>query len=421
MLRPIAVIRSTPRPWHRPQPHRDLRRAAVGGLAVALVLGMAALAGAAQEDDKDRTRPERGISIYTDYSGVVVGRDEPVRMDLTVDNKGRRDEDVHLKLTAVPKGWTAQLKSGVFTVTGVPVAAGKTRTVSFSAEPTKGLRAGSYVFQIDAVTADGALKDTQQITVTTRERGGGAGDLQITTSYPVLRGQSDARFEFSLDVNNKADKDRTVNLAVQLPEKWEGNFKPSFESKYITSLVIPANQSRSVSLELTPPREATAGEYPVTVRVSAGESRAEARLTVVLTGIYKLETRTPTGLLSTEAVTGKPTTVTLLVRNTGSAPNRNITFSSFKPENWKVEFKPEKIDALEPGAFQQVEATITPAAQALVGDYSVTLSANGEKASASSEFRVTVRAPRAWGWIGAGLIVGVIGGLGGLFAWLGRR
>ena len=33
----------------------------------------------------------------------------------------------------------------------------------------------------------------------------------------------------------------------------------------------------------------------------------------------------------------------------------NISFSSFKPENWKVEFKPEKIDALEPNALKQVE------------------------------------------------------------------
>jgi uncharacterized membrane protein len=51
----------------------------------------------------------------------------------------------------------------------------------------------------------------------------------------------------------------------------------------------------------------------------------------------------------------------------------------------------------------------------------VGLITNGEKSSATVEMRVTVRAPTAWGWVGVGLIIGVIGGLGGLFAWLGRR
>jgi len=109
------------------------------------------------------------------------------------------------------------------------------------------------------------------------------------------------------------------------------------------------------------------------------------------------------------------------VRNTGSAVNHNISLSSFKPENWKVTFKPEKIEALEPGAAKQVEATITPAANALVGDYSVSLSADGEKANKAVELRVSVTAPSAWGWIGTGLIAVVIGGMGGLFLWLGRR
>jgi uncharacterized membrane protein len=143
---------------------------------------------------------------------------------------------------------------------------------------------------------------------------------------------------------------------------------------------------------------------------------------VVLTGIYKLEAATPTGILSTEAVTGKPTTVSLLVKNTGSAVNRNVNLSSFKPENWKVEFKPEKLEALEPNQIKQVEATITPAATALVGDYSVGLMVDGEKSSSKTvEMRVTVKAPTAWGWIGVGLIAVVIAGMGGLFAWLGRR
>ena len=394
-----------------------------GLLLLALVLVLPALGQAADEPAKRDDRPERGIGIYSDYSGVVVPVGETVRMDLTVENKGKRDETVALDLASVPKGWKASLKGGAFTVTGVAIPDGKSRTLTFTAEPDKGAGPGTYPFVIEGVAADGKLKATYTINVTARERGRmGAADIQITTSYPVLRGQTDATFEFSLDVANKSDNDRVFNLAAQVPEKWEVSFKPGYESKQISSLRIRGNSSQTVAVSVSPTRDATAGEYPVLVQVSSGESKAEAKLNVVLTGIYKLDAATASGILSSEAVRGTPTTVSLVLKNTGSAVNRNISLSSFKPENWKVDFKPDKIEALDPGAIKQVEATITPAAESLVGDYSVGLSVDGEKGSSKTvEMRVTVKAPTAWGWVGIGLIALVIGGMGGLFAWLGRR
>jgi uncharacterized membrane protein len=404
---------------------QGVRRAGflAGILAALLVVVGPVAAGAADEQAKRENRPDRGIGVYTEYSGVVVPIGESVRMDLTVENKGKQDEVVSLKLATVPKGWKASLKGGSFTVTGVAVPDGKTRNLAFTAEPDKGLAAGTYEFLIEAVTLDGKLTATHAIAVTTRDRSRmGAEEIQITTSYPVLRGQTDATFEFSLDVANKSEADRTVNLAAQAPEKWEVNFKPGYEQKQISSLRIRGSGNQTVAVSVTPPKDAAAGEYPVLVRITSGESKAEAKLMVVLTGIYKLDAATPSGILSVEAVTGKPTTVSLLVKNTGSAVNRNVNLSSFKPENWKVEFKPEKLEALDAGQLKQIEATITPAATALVGDYSVGLMVDGEKSSSKTvEMRVTVKAPTAWGWIGVGLIALVIGGMGGLFAWLGRR
>ena len=394
-------------------------------VVAAAVLG-AALAvsplAAAQEEKDRKDRPERGIAVYTEYSEVVVPVGETVRMDLTVENKGRTDETVSLKFTAVPRGWKTSLKGGSFTVSGVSVPDGKTRTLTFTAEPEKGAPPGTYAFGIEGKTADGKLAAAHSITVTTRERSRlEAEDLLVTTSYPVLRGQPDAKFEFSLDVQNKGDADRTVNLAAQAPPKWEVNFKPGYESKLISSLRIKTGASQTVAVEVTPQKDEAAGEYPVLVQITSGESKVEGKLTVVLTGTYKLDAGTRGGLLSAEAVTGKPTTVSFFVRNTGSAPNRNISLSAFKPENWKVEFKPEKVDVLEPGKVKEVEAAITPAANALVGDYSVGLSVDGEKANKMMEMRVTVTAPTAWGWIGVGIIAVVIAGMGGLFVWLGRR
>jgi uncharacterized membrane protein len=86
-----------------------------------------------------------------------------------------------------------------------------------------------------------------------------------------------------------------------------------------------------------------------------------------------------------------------------------------------VEFKPERLETLARGELKQVEVIITPAEQALVGDYSVTLSIEGEKAKKNLEFRVPVKASTAWGVIGLGIIVLVVVGLVVLFIRLGRR
>jgi uncharacterized membrane protein len=389
------------------------------------LIGFSGFSAALAQADKEKDilpRPERGIAIYSEYSGIFVAPGETVRMDLTAENKGRTDEDFILKIAQAPKGWKASIKAPNYTVNAVPVPATKTRTLTFVAEPDKTIKPGSYLFQIDAQTADGKFTSSQKIEVTVREKAPISEEIQVTTSYPVLRGQTDAKFEFSLEVTNKSESDKNFNLSAQVPPKWEVNFKPAYEQKQISSFRIKGGQSQTVAVEVSPDKEATAGSFPVTVWISSGEKKAEVKLTVVLTGIYKLDAGTPTGLLSLEAVTGKPAIMSLFVKNTGSAVNRNISFNSFKPENWKVEFKPEKIEALEPNALKQVEVTITPAAQALVGDYSVGLSAEGERGSSKTvEIRVAVKTSAAWGWIGIVIIVVVIAGLAGLFLWLGRR
>jgi len=375
------------------------------------------------QNDKDRRdlRPERGIGIYTEFAGVTVPKGESVKMELIAENKGRNDEIVDVKISTVPKGWKASLKGGSYQVGGLYVANGKTKNLALELEPDKSIGPGAYLFQFDAKTEDGKFTATHKLTVNVQERIPGADDIQITTSYPVLRGQTDATFEFSIDVLNKSDLDRTFNLAAVPPEKWEVNFKPAYEQKQISSFRIKGGQSQSVAVQVSPPKDAMAGEYPVLVRVSSGEKKAEVKLTVALTGIYKLDAGTPTGILSLEAMPGKAANLSLFVKNTGSAVNRNVSFSSFKPENWEVTFKPEKIEAIEPNGLKQIEVTIKPAAQSLVGDYSVGVMVDGEKASKTVEFRVTVKASTAWGWIGIGVIIFVIAGLSALFIWLGRR
>lgn len=377
----------------------------------------------AKEDDNKKDLPERGISVSPEYTGVIISEDEDISIDLIVSNRGRRDENISLSVTSIPTGWKAWIKTYNFAVTGVHVESDKSKNLTLRAEPEEGVKPGKYTFGIHAQTEDGKLTSTSQIVITIEagKKEVKTEGIKITTSYPVLRGPTDAKFEFSIEVDSKLDKDTIFNLSSKGPENWEVNFKPAYEDKFISSLRLKGNQSQTMAVAVKPHPLSKPGEYAILVKVSSPEAKGEVTLSVVLTGTYKLEAGTANGLLSLNTVRGKEGNISMYVKNGGSAILNNIQFLSFKPENWKVDFNPEKIDTLAPNDLKQIEVSITPTSQALVGDYSVGLSADAGKVSKAIELRVTVRASTAWGWIGIGIILIVVAGLVFLFVRLGRR
>jgi uncharacterized membrane protein len=402
---------------------QNAHRGQIALTLMTLILTLLVFQAAAFAEKEDAEKgPERMLTMAAEYPGVVVPRDENVSMDLIFTNKGRIGENVEVSVADKPEGWKTRIKTYRYDVTEIYVPAKETKTLTFEAEPDKGIKPGTYQFRLAAKTRDGHFDMGETIAVTVKEeKQTEAKGVKLTTSYPVIRGPSDATFEFSVEVDSQLDKDAVFDLFAQGPSGWDVNFKPAYESKYITSLRLKSNQNSTIAVEVKPEPKAAAGEYPIIIRVSSGDAKAEAKLTVDLIGTFALEVGTPTGLLSLDARPGKPANLSFYVKNTGSAANHNIKFMSFKPENWKVEFKPESLDMIEPGDLKQVEMIVTPYDEALVGDYSVTVNVDGEKVQKTLESRVTVKASAAWGWIGIGIIVVVIGGLMGLFRWLGRR
>ncbi|HIJ57380.1 MAG TPA: hypothetical protein HPQ03_14840 [Deltaproteobacteria bacterium] len=376
------------------------------------------------EDKKGKELPDRLVKMAVQYPGVEVPPDEDVDLELIFYNRGKAEETVIAWVDEKPDGWTAKIKTYKFSVSGIHVPSNDDRTLTFEAQPDKGIKPGEYKFRIKAKTPDGRFEMSEEVVITVKTKKTDekeARGVKLNTSYPVLRGPSDAKFEFSLEVDSKLDKEGLFDLFAQGPEGWEINFKPAYEDKYISSLRLKEKASQTVAVALKPPAKAKAGEYPVKVRVTSGDAKAEVDLMVILTGTYGIEVGTPDGLLSLDARQGKSANLSIYVKNTGSAVNHNIKFMSFKPENWEVKFKPESLDAVNPGEFKQVEVEIKPFEEALVGDYSVSVNVEGEKAAKPIELRVTVNASAAWGWIGIGIIILVVIGLTGLFRWLGRR
>ncbi|MDZ7696279.1 MAG: NEW3 domain-containing protein [Deltaproteobacteria bacterium] len=374
-------------------------------------------------EEGNRDLPPRDILVAPEYASITIPEGTDVNVDVVVRNGGRQGEIIDLFITSVPEGWKAWIETYSFKVGGVFVESDSRKSLTLKAEPEKEIGIGKYVFPIKAQTRDGRLTSSSELVVSVegkKEEKKFKG-IDINTSYPVLRGPTDAKFEFSIDVENKTDKEAIFNLAYEAPKNWEINFKPSYEDKYFSSLRIKKDQSQTMAVEVKPYVLAEPGEYPIVVKVSSDKAKGEVSLTVVLTGTHKLDAGTADGRLSLTTYQGKPANLSFYVKNSGSAPQDNIQFLSFKPENWNVEFSPEKIETLPAGELKQVEMTVIPAEQALVGDYSVAVNVEGEKTSKNMEFRITVRAATAWGWVGIGIILAVVAGLVFLFVRLGRR
>lgn len=364
------------------------------------------------------------IIFTTQFSGIRVQKGNSFSMDLILVNYSKRGVGLILWMDKVPEGWIAEIKEEPYRVSGVYLAPGKEKLLTFRAEPKKSVDLGKYIFVIAAKSEDGSivLKKTLPVEVVEKKKEKSFGKIKIDIYYPVLRGSIKKKFEFSVNIENDLNKEDLFNLYAKQPDGWEINFKPAYESKYISSVKLKPKQNKVIDVEVKPYHLSPPGEYPIKVKVSTEEYEEEVQFKVIFLGSYELKLGTPDGLLTVNAEPGEKSSIKMYVENRGTAINRDITLTSFKPENWEVEFKPDRIDLLKPGESRIVKAIIKPYEGALVGEYKVIVYARGQEDSQDDiDISVNVAATPVWGYAGIGIIGFVIGGLFLMFKFFGRH
>ena len=142
---------------------------------------------------------------------------------------------------------------------------------------------------------------------------------------------------------------------------------------------------------------------------------------MVVTGSYEMELTTPRGLLSSDITAGETKRIDLVVKNTGSAELKDIELSASKPVDWEVTFEPAKLMKLGAGQTTNVVATVKASKKALPGDYVTKMTVKTPEVNATTDFRISVKTPMIWGWVGVLIIVLVFGGVYYLFRKYGRR
>jgi uncharacterized membrane protein len=358
-----------------------------------------------------------GVWLTTDYPAITEQVGKTFTMDLSLENHGMPPERVQFSLDGVPEGWHYEFEGGGKPVKAAMVGPGDTRSLTLKMTPATGAEAKPYVLELVGSANDEKLSLPISVTLAPAA----PASLKLEAKLPALRGSASSNFDYDLTVKNDSPSDVTVNLAAQTPPGFDATFKEQYGSQELTSIPIKANESKDIKLSVKPPQEVPAGKYKVAVGTSTGKVQAETALLLDITGQPKLALEGPSGMLSGSAVAGKEHAFTFTVDNDGGAPAANVKLTADAPSGWKIDFSPDKIDRIAPGGKAEAQMRITPASNAIAGDYSVNVNSNGEGASDNLKFRVTVETSTEWGLAGLGIIGIAVLVMAGAVTRYGRR
>jgi len=252
--------------------------------------------------------------------------------------------------------------------------------------------------------------------------------LQLDCKYPVISAKSGEIFEFSVELKYQGKDRQRFDLNFTTPPGWTAVAVAGYPEKQIPAIEMgpaenfPVTETVKIKFGPTSGKFPEPGDYIATLEVSSGTLKETIDLKAVVTARYEFSISTGTGRLNTEAKAGKDNHFSIKLTNSGSAAIENITFSSTKPEGWRITFTPEKVESLDSGLTQEVDVVINPPDKTIAGDYQVTLRAESKDYSPDPlKLRVTVLTPTIWGWVGVLIVLAVIAGVGVIFWRLGRR
>lgn len=238
-------------------------------------------------------------------------------------------------------------------------------------------------------------------------------------SSPIWQGNTKSSFTFNATLKNQTADQQSYALIADAPRGWNVIFKPNY--KQATSTQIAANSSQNLTIEITPPANAEAGTYHIPVRAASGSTSAELQLEIVITGSFQMELTTPQGLLSSDITAGDTKRLELVIRNTGSSTLKDIDLTAGKPANWEVTFRTLENRFAARRRRCQRDGHNEGFRKGAAGDYVTTIKASTPEVNASAQFRISVRTPMLWGWVGVLITLTAIGIVIWLFRKYGRR
>jgi uncharacterized membrane protein len=395
-----------------------LRPAALASIAMALVSTLAAPALAQSPTPSEVPQaPPSALTVTTTYPSIEVDPGGEATFPLSVTSP--TPERVDLSVTTLPEGFTSTIRGGGSIVGSVTTTGtAESPELELSIEVPDTTPPGTYNAVLSATAQSGSV-DVPVDLIVADISGGGA---TLTTEFPQLEGTADADTSFDVTLTNDTSQEITFALQGQGEEGWTVEVHPSGETAAST-VAVAAGDDQRLSVTVTPSRLAAAGPHPVRVAAASDVPNASPTLdlVVVITGSPSMDLSTQDGRLNATVTAGGTSTLTLALTNTGSEPLTAIAMAATPPRDWEVTFEPATVDVIDVGQVATVTARITPTANAVAGDYQLTVRASNPAVNESVQIRTTVETSSIWGLVGIALIAIVLIGLFLVFRRYGRR
>jgi len=194
---------------------------------------------------------------------------------INVENEGT-EEGLFNLAADVPGGFQTRFKRGFGSeeITGLPIAAGASETVTLEVIPSRSVAAGQYAVGFE-VSGNGQTARTElSLDV------GGEPEVTIVGPQERLSGEAvagqEATFPFTL-VNTGSAPAADLELSATAPTGWTVAFEPE-----LIGTVAP-NSASEVSVRITPSEQAVAGDYMVTIRANGDPVSEEVQFRVTVT------------------------------------------------------------------------------------------------------------------------------------------
>ena len=401
------------------------------GLLAAGVLATSLMIPARVHADEEETEAvkaevsqESAVTFSTDYPGVTMKPGDTSTFTLYITNTGSDETNVSLSAEDLPDGWSGSFKGSSNEVSMVHVGAQQTRedspSLSYSLSIPEDTAEDTYTVTLNA--QGGEVDEDLELTVKVdaEEKIIGGGDF--TTDYAEQEGTSGTKFKYTTTLTNNSGENQTYSLSASgAPEGWSVSFTPSDAGSATSSVPIDAGTSSTITVDITPSQNVAAGEYPVTLTAQSAEEKLELPVTIKVTGSYGLTATTPTGNLSVKTFAGETKDVTIALQNTGNIDLTAVALKAQASTDWEVTFDQDTVDSIPAGQSVEVTAHITPAKDAILGDYVTAVTASNDAVSSECDLRVSVQNHTSWGIVAVAIIAALVLGLAVIIRRFGRR
>ena len=395
------------------------------GLLAAAVMPMHAAADEEEAQPQQITEAEAGkVTFSTDYPGVTIKPGGTSTFTLYITNTGSEETTVELSAEDLPEGWEGSFKGSSNEVSMVHVGACQKKedspSLSYSLTVPEDTKEDIYTISLNAKGGDVDESLALTVKVDAEEKKIGAGEF--STDYAQQEGDSGTKFSYTTTLTNNSGENMTYSLSAEgAPEGWTVTFTPSDTTTATSSVPVDAGASSTIKAAIVPAQNVTAGEYPITLVAACAGETLELPVTVKITGTYSLTATTPTGNLSTSAYAGETKDVALSIQNTGNIDLTAVSLKAQASTDWEITFDQDTINEIPAGGSAEVTAHITPAKDAILGDYVTIITASNDAVSSDCELRISVQNHTSWGIAAVAVIAVLVLGLVLIIRRFGRR